>query len=222
VTLKIFFYCWIKRLYSGFSFAGVDVALKSQNIFCVAEAFGFAVWTLSANTDAVVYHAVGYTRGTVNTQIIYDANFSSFPVQRIGGAGFHAQIAFYSPAGSHVNADASFLEAIFDAHRLQKLSPTALRFLLFFFRCFFREEIKNVHALLIIFSGHFSLSPLALVFRDVLFLQNITYISWLITECIFLWTPDYRFSLAFSGSTTQVTTINSKKRGAPFLSLFAF
>jgi hypothetical protein len=66
------------------------------------------------------------------------------------------------------------------------------------------------------------LSPLALVFRDVLFLQNITYISWLITECIFLWTPDYRFSLAFSGSTTQVTTINSKKRGHRFCYFLRF
>ena len=94
MALKIFFDGWIKRLYSGFSFAGVDVALKSQNIFCVAEAFGFTVWALSGNLDAVVYHAIGYTRGTVNAQIIYDADFPCFPVQRIGGAGFYTQVAF--------------------------------------------------------------------------------------------------------------------------------
>ena len=118
MPLKILLNCWIYSLHFVPPFVGADVALKIQNIFWVAEAFDFAVRTLSGDADTVVYHAVGYTRSAVDAQVVYDADFSGFPIQGVCGAGFYAQIAFYSPAGPHVNLHVSLFEALLDADRL--------------------------------------------------------------------------------------------------------
>jgi len=118
MTLKIFLNCRIYTLHFVPPFFGADVALKIQNIFWVAEAFGLPIRSLSGDAYTVVYHAVGYTRSAVDAQVFYDADFSGFPVQSVCGAGFYTQIAFYSPAGPHVNLHFSLFEAVLDAYRL--------------------------------------------------------------------------------------------------------
>lgn len=80
MAFKIFFNSWIKLLHSVPSFLRADSALKLHNLFWGAERFGFTFWPLSGNMDTVVYTTVSHTCSTVDTQIIYDSDVSSFPI----------------------------------------------------------------------------------------------------------------------------------------------